>query len=316
VSSDARSVIPAVIMVMLSLAAAGCAVPHEYETAEYSGQLPAGDPLADPTTRLPLQVVVRFGGGGLRLGSVQGRPELYHAVIDHCSTHSIPTVDFEPGGSDAIGRLEVMLKGRPGVFIGFGGEHNRLALDLSPAVPHILDLSLGEGESLVDLSDLMVEGLSIRGGAGDVRVVFGTPNETVADDFSVTGMLGDIFLDRLGNSNASRIEVRGGIGTLEIDLSGQWRHDAKLDVDGAVGNILLAVPIDRAIRLRIGRPWSEDLEIPGFHRDGDDFISPAFDGEGPRLDVTVEAGIGKLTIELLDARGELKGTAHGAPTLP
>ncbi len=89
-----------------------------------------------------------------------------------------------------------------------------------------------------------------------------------------------------------------------------------LDVDGAVGNILMTVPLGRAIRVRVGRPWSEKLELPGFRREGDEFYSPEYDAGGPRVDVSVEAGIGRLTIEEVDENGELKATAHGAPTLP
>jgi len=300
-------------LVALALSA-GCDVPHEYQKAESWAPVPPGDPMAAPADRPPLQVVVRFAGGAVRLGTVTG-DELYRASIDHCVLHTIPSMKLDPGDENAVGRLEVGLTGRPGVLIGFGGEHNRLDLGLSPRVPQILDVSLGEGESIINLTGLLVRGLAVSGGSGDVRVLFDRPNQAKADELSVTGMVGDIFLGRLGNANASRVEVKGGIGNVELDLSGEWRRDVVLDVDGAVGNILMTVPLGRAVRLRVGRPWSEKLEIPGFTREGDDFMSPEYGTVSPRIDVSVEAGIGALTIEEVDEDGRLKATAHGSPRL-
>ncbi len=219
-----RGPLPALAMLLgsaiLLAPISGCDVPHEYEKAETYAPLPPGDPMADPATGLPLQVVVRFAGGAVHLGSVRVDDELYHASIDHCALHTVPRMSLEPGDADAVGRLDITLTGRPGVLIGFGGEHNRLDLGLSPRVPQILDLSLGEGESVIDLTGLLVRGMAVSGGAGDVRVIFDEPNRAVADDLSVMGMVGDIFLGRLGNANASRVTVQGGIGNLELDLSG------------------------------------------------------------------------------------------------
>ena len=244
--------------------------------------------------------------GGLRLHA--GPPELlYRAAITYCVDHTVPSTRLAPPSDrSSAGRLSVSLVSRPGVFMGFagfGGEQNEARLDLSPVVPQRLDLTLGEGESVIDLTGIPLKGLRLVSGAGDVRVVFGSPNREATDPITVEDTIGDIGIDRLGNSGAASVLVKGGLGTLEVDLSGHWEkggaRSASVRIEAAVGDLLLTLPAHEpalGVRLSVGSHWRDRLDPPGYHRDGDVFLSEGYDGATTLLDVDVLPGIGELVL--------------------
>ncbi|HZI93712.1 MAG TPA: hypothetical protein VFE84_05685, partial [Patescibacteria group bacterium] len=249
---------------------------------------------------LPLEVQVRLPAGGIRLHA--GGPDaLYRADVTLCAEHTLASAEMAAGNAASVGRLSLSLVRRPGVFVGFGGEHNEMKLDLTPSLPLVLDLRLGEGESVIDLGGLSVRRFHMVAGAGDSRVIFSRPNEQAAPEVEIEGTVGDIGVDLLGNANAASIIVGGGVGSLEVDLSGAWRRDARVEIRGSVGDLLLKLPGDGAepsagVRLRVGKPWSNGLELPGYERRGDDLLSEGYDTASPKIDVTVLPGIGSLSV--------------------
>lgn len=244
----------------------------------------------------PLEVVAHLSAvTWVRSGAPD---EVYRASMRYCSEHTVATADLEPRTRDGGGRLVLRMQGRPGVFLGFGGERSRVDLQLSPRLPQELLFDLGEGESVLDLTELPVRSLRVLAGAGDARVVFGAPNREMAEEVTIEGAIGDISVDRLGNANTGRALVRGGVGTVEIDLTGDWRRDAGVTVEATVGDVILRLPRHGpGVRLEVGNPWRKGLSVPGFERRGDVFYSEGFETASPRLEVSIEAGIGKLYLD-------------------
>ena len=275
---------------------AACDVPHDYRRREFSG--PAGGAKdGGAKDGAPIAVVVKFPAGGVSMGAGKGRL-LYHAFVTYCTLHSECGAELvQPGGS-VQGRLTLTLLGKPGVFVGFGGERNHMDLTLSPEPPILLDVDLGEGESVLNLSGLRLRGMKLSAGAGDTRVIFATPNTEAQGEIVIHQPMGDLSIDWLGNANAQTVDVRGGVGTLEIDLGGQWRRDAVLTVEGSVGDVILHLPKSGpGIRLEAGSPWGDALAVPGMTRRGDALYSEGYDTAAPRVDVRVAAGIGKLIVD-------------------
>lgn len=278
-----------------------CDVPHNYRKREFSAPLSL---LHDPAKGNPVEVKVLFPVGGLRVHA--GKPDsLYHATLDYCEDHTIPAVALTPstGEPDSTGRLTLSVVARPGAFSGFkgaAGEENQMRLDLAPGVPLILDLNLGEGESMIDLAGLTLRRLRLISGAGDTRVIFARPNEAIADEIFIESTVGDVGVDLLGNANAKRITVTGGVGSIEVDLSGPWRRDAFVELPGSVGDLVLRLPRGRpapGVRLEVGAPWRDHLNVPGYVRRGNEFLSEGYETAAPRIDVKVWPGIGKMTVE-------------------
>ena len=271
-----------------------CDVTHTIENRQFSGPpIPGGS--------RPLEVDVRLPAGGVRLHA--GRADaLYRADVTLCGEHTLASAELTAGSATTAGWLTLSLVRRPGVFVGFGGEHNEMRLDLTPSLPLLLDLKLGEGESVIDLGGLEVRRFHLLAGAGDSRIIFSRPNAESAPEVDIEGTVGDIGVDLLGNANASKIIVAGGVGSLEVDLSGAWRRDASVEIRGSVGDVVLKLPgtggdgPSAGLRLRVGKPWGNGLEPAGYQRRGDDLLSEGYDTASPKIDVKVLPGIGRLSV--------------------
>jgi len=277
------------------MAFAGCEVDHRNEMREYTG------PAASTQTDL-LAVNVRFPAGGVRLHA--GRDGLlYRARITHCLAHtkeSVTLSDHAEAALTASGgtlrRLDVSLSARPGGPMGFGGESNVLRLDLAAGVPQVIDMNLGEGESVIDLSGIRLRDFHLTAGAGDTRVIFAEPNVENAGRVAIEGTVGDIGVDLLGNANAAVTVVRGGVGGIEVDMTGAWRRSASVEIDASVGDVQLKLPRNFGVRLEVGPPWRERVRLPGYARVGDVFLNEAYQRAEVALDVRVLPGIGRLNI--------------------
>jgi hypothetical protein len=279
-----------VVGLAAGLCVTACDVPHEYVTREFSAPMPRPDPGS------PLQVEVRFPAGGIHLHAATD-DLLYRALVTSCLRHTIASAVLEPPSGKGGLQLAIRLEGRAGVFAGFGGEHNQMDLALTPHLAGTLNLDLGEGESVMDLTGLRVRALRLTAGAGDTRIVFGAPNEERAEEIEVQGTIGDVSIDHAGNANAGKLSIRGGVGELDLDLGGGWSRDATVRIEASVGNLTLRLPPkETGIRLEVSSPWKESLSAPGLVRRQDAFYSDGFEGAIRKVDVKIDAGIGDLII--------------------
>ena len=276
---------PLSLIVML----AACEVPHDYQRREFSSNSATGT--------VPLEVVVRFPAGGVLIEAGKGRLQ-YRAFVTHCVEHSATGAELIQPGQGHPNRLSLSLMGKPGVFAGFGGERNHMDLSLSPEPPIFLDVDLGEGESVLNLTGLRFAGMKLSAGAGDTRVIFGSPNHESPAEMVINQPIGDMSIDWLGNANLSKVDIQGGVGTLEVDLGGQWRRDAVVTIRASVGDVILRLPRGGpGIRLEAGSPWGDNLSVLGMTRRENALYSEGYDSATPRVDVRVEAGIGSLIVD-------------------
>jgi len=262
----------------------GCDADHEYQVRDLSA------PRGAVTAGL-LFVNVRFPAGAVRLHAATD-DSLYHASVTYCARHLAPSAAL----SDAT--LDLSLTGKTGGVVGFGGEENVMRLDLTDNLPQALDLNLGEGESVLDLSGLPVRRFHLMAGAGDTRVIFGRPNAERADDVTIEGTVGDIGVDLLGNANAASTRISGGVGGIEVDLRGDWRRHGSVEIDASVGDVVLWLPRGPGVRLTVGSPWREKLALPGYTRQDDAWVSEGYETAAPRIEVKVLPGIGRLSVQV------------------
>jgi len=86
-------------------------------------------------------------------------------------------------------------------------------VELNASVPLALDVSIGAGEAILDLSRLWITDLNLDGGKGRVEVVFpGDAGRTTAD---IEVGIGDVTLS-IPEGVAARIEVDSGLGSIDV----------------------------------------------------------------------------------------------------
>ncbi len=154
----------------------------------------------------------------------------------------------EPGGPATVIRLRpahsflVRLIGS--AFGGHDGAHNLLTVTIPREVPIDLRLRLRMGETRTDLGGLTLTDLDADLTMGEHRLDFSEPLAGRPHRIRVAGGMGEIRLERFGNAGPRELDVEGRMGSLTVDLGGDWPAGAVADVrlDGSMGEFRLDVP--------------------------------------------------------------------------
>jgi hypothetical protein len=90
------------------------------------------------------------------------------------------------------------------------------------------------------------------------------------------------------------------VGETTIDLTGEWQQGLAVNIEGGVGATTVRLP--RAMGVRVTTSTGiGNVTVNDLNRDGDVYTNDAYDeGADAVLDVTVEGGVGEITLELGD----------------
>ena len=148
------------------------------------------------------------------------------------------------------------------------GNRLKWDLEITDNIPLDLTISLGVGESELDLSELQVSALNIDIGVGQTEV------ELPAGEYAAS--------------------FDGGVGQTIITLPDEGQ--IMLDVDGGVGEIVIYIPEDMAAKINVDRGIS-GLNVPSGYVMGDDsYTSPDYASADSYVEIKVDQGIGNIAI--------------------
>src|SRR5512140_164129 len=139
---------------------------------------------------------------------------------------------------------------------------------LATGIPLDLDLDLGTTRARVDFSKLWVNALRVSSGATEADLTFGSANPQPMRDLFVDAGVGSITIHELGNARAQRATIAGTVGSVDLDLGGEWSGDLPLTLRVALASATLRVPRDVGIAMRMSSRIAE-IDADGFaERDG------------------------------------------------
>lgn len=179
-------------------------------------------------------------GSGVRVDGTYAK-----AYYDLTEEH---TPAGEPGGPATVIRLRpahsffVRLIGS--ALGGHDSVHNALTVTIPRDVPIALTLKLSAGESRTDLGGLTLTDLDAELAMGEHHLDFSEPLAGRPHSVRVEGGMGEVRLEHLGNAGPRELEVSGRMGSLTVDLRGDWPGDAVADltIDNSMGELRLGVP--------------------------------------------------------------------------
>jgi hypothetical protein len=166
-----------------------------------------------------------FGAGDLKVGSTG---KLYDITIKEFVFKEKPQFSFDRSGST----VDLSIKPRPG-SVGIAASDRNWNVLLSKDVAWRLDCKTGAATCMLDLSDLKVDDLSLKGGVGDISVRLGDRLTGATAD--INAGVSDIKV-QVPRSVGVRLRVNSGISSTDfanIDLS---------RVSGTVGNTVYETP--------------------------------------------------------------------------
>ena len=107
---------------------------------------------------------------------------------------------------------------------------------------------------------------------------------------------GDLRLDGL---QLAGLDVQTGAGAATVDLAGARVRDLHATIDGGVGEITIRLPRDIGARVEVHKGIGE-VRADGLRGQGAAWVNDAWGKTAATLQLTVEAGVGTVTLELAD----------------
>jgi Cell wall-active antibiotics response 4TMS YvqF len=112
-------------------------------------------------------------------------------------------------------------------------------------------------------------------------------------NLTVQSGVGRTTLD-LQATQLESLNVITGVGTLDVTLSEQGRYAATLET--SVGTSTVTIPSGVAARITLKRGLGEVKVTGTFQQDGDTYVSPDYETAEHRVDLTIQGGVGAVTI--------------------
>jgi hypothetical protein len=273
----------------LGLASVAVSVVTSTATAQNWRTLDVARQLTD-SAPASVQVVYVTGRIGVRATS---NPLLYQMQLRYDATRAQPRHTFDVASRKlqiGMQKSEVRFSGRNDADAG------HLQLELSRSAPLDLSLDLGAVESDLDLTGLRISRLHVESGASDAKLRFDSLNATRMSVLEVSLGAASFRGDRLANANARDIRVDAGIGSVELDLGGQWTQDIDLRVDVTLGIVTIHVPSDVGVHVTLDKTLASFDHEGLTERDGG-WVSKNWDSAPHKLRVAAETVFGKLSID-------------------
>lgn len=223
--------------VVLLLAATGCNVADSGPVLTASEEVDAGKAESAGAD-------IRMGAGTLHIEG--GAAKLLSGSFRYSEKVGRPTVRYEVTGD--TGRLTVE---SPKDSSSGGKAVNEWDLRMGSGVPLKMNVTLGAGESKLDMSQLPLQSLEVNMGAGEMMLdVSGKYTKDVTVD--VNGGVGEAEI-RLPKGIGAEVRATGGIGNISTkgltQRDGKYYNDAyaedkpavRVHVQGGIGNITFKV---------------------------------------------------------------------------
>lgn len=215
-----------------------------------------------------LQVDIKMKAGILELGTHQaGKAEM---AFDYSRNSWKPEVQMRSKGGSGFLSIEQPGEGSNS-FSMDDDEQNTWKLKLPQAVPMDLEISLGAGESTLDLRGAKLNSLEMKAGAGDFDI-------------------------NLANTSVSELEISAGVGSLTLDLTGKRTTNLEASINGGIGDLKLLLPQEIGVRVKVNGLGGLDTE--GFKKEGGYYVNEAYGKTSSSLEITVNGGLGNCTLAM------------------
>lgn len=209
------------------------------------------------------------------------------------------------GSGDGGGKTDIESFSDFKKLLGMGdsvGDENRwrVALKESPDILYDLDLSIGLGNSDVELGALKMSQLQFNCGLSDASLSIKKPNPVRMELLKVDNGLGSFEGKSLGNANFSEMKVSVGMGSATLDMRGDYTHDAHVKADVGMGSFKLIVPGNLDITVNVNSSPFSSINLIGLVQESKSVYRSQHFGSGDhKLSFDINVGMGSVDLELV-----------------
>lgn len=94
--------------------------------------------------------------------------------------------------------------------------------------------------------------------------------------------------------NLQNLNIEMGVGETEIDLSGDWKEDVTVSIEGGIGSATISLPKDIGVIIEI-EGGIGTINSDGLSQNGNIYTNDLYNNSNVNLIIDIEAGIGEIT---------------------
>jgi hypothetical protein len=239
-----------------------------------------------------LHVSIEYGAGTLTLGPAAAGT-LYRADLHYDRTVFTPRVEYENG------RLRIGTNGGTVNVRGSSIRGSEIDIQLTRELPVDLALQFGAADATLDIGGMRVRSLDLQTGASRTRLDVSAPNPERVRKASFQAGAARFEATGLGNLNAEQLEVKGGVGDIMLDFTGEWLADMRARIEIGLGSLTLRVP--RGLGVQIDRRGAlTSFDGQELVRRGNVYYSEGFDAAPRKLVISLDAALGSIRVVWVD----------------
>ncbi len=238
-----------------------------------------------------LRVRVSYGAGVLRLRRAEAG-SLYRTLFRFDEETAVPATEYHDG------TLNIDLTRREHRGLNFGNRSSEASLDLelSAEVPLDIQLDFGAGRAELDLTGLPLRELEVNTGASESVLYIDEVNPEQMVSASISVGAADLKVRGLGNLNAEEVEVRAGLGSVVLELDGEWPRDGFLSVEMGLGALEIRVPESLGVRIRHRKSILSSIDAERMVKDGNVYRSINWDSAERHVEIDISTALGSIDL--------------------
>ena len=247
-----------------------------------------------------LHVTLDFSGGSvLMMPAPVG--QLYGMRVRYDPSRYEPVQQYD--SRTGILRLGLESVGGMGLRVTSRAQLEQVArFEFAANVPLALYATLGASDATIDLGGTQLTELEIRSGATRTTVDFSRPTHGTCKSATFTVGASQLDVQHLAQAGCAALRVDGGAGRATLGFGGDWRRDATLVVDLALGSLELQIPRGTGVRIT-GERFLAPLAGEGFAKSGDTWTTPGFDQAAHKLTVELKTSIVRTHVVWTNRQG-------------
>ena len=213
---------------------------------------------------------IDFGIGKLNLGPGQRR-YILTGSIDYDKSLMAPNVSLT--SQNNIAKLNIDIKADMR-FVDDNGNFSiddlninkddnnyKINFQMPTRIATDMHLDFGLGEAELDLTNLRISQLKMDCGLSDVRMRVSKPNRIDCDIVEISTGISDYDGKELGNLNSSKYIIDVGLGSANIDFTGDLDQDTDLNISVGLGSLELLLPNHVNIKLTVDNGLLSSIDV-------------------------------------------------------
>ncbi len=248
-----------------------------------------------------LDVSISYGAGKVTIGSSDEK-NIIEGSITYDSRLITPKINMESVSSSGV----LIIKNEKNKDKGHHihkilNFDNEMEFYFPPQIKTDIFLDFGMGDADIDLTDLSITKLNINCGLSDVDIEINKRNNVVCESVSIDNGLGNLEFSGLGNLAAKDIDINIGLGSAEINFTGDRIYDTDINVDVGLGSLDMILPKNANIKIYVDSSFLSSVDIYGLKQKKNKlWVSPNWKSNYPTISMDVNVGIGSVEIVIED----------------